>query len=96
MNGPGYGLKVVLLYGRLPPRNLLMLVSHAGVGVVSMKDAPLALPTFAIAQFKRFFDCGRAVGCMLPVASGRFLHLLVLYGYLGADTDAEHLALTEQ
>ena len=28
--------------------------------------------------------------------SGRFLHLVVLYGYQGADSDAEHLALTEQ
>ena len=33
---------------------------------------------------------------MLPFASGRFLHLVVLYGYQGADSDAEQLALTEQ
>ena len=33
---------------------------------------------------------------MLLVASGRFLHLVVLYGYQGADNDAEQLALTEQ
>ena len=71
-------------------------VGHAGDGVISMKGAPLSLPTFATAQFKRFFDCGRAVRCMLPVASGRFLHLVVLYGYQGADTDAEQLTLTEQ
>ena len=37
---------------------------NAGVGVISMKGAPLALPTFATAQFKRFFDYGRAVRCM--------------------------------
>ena len=55
-------------------------VGHAGVRVVSMKDAPLSLPTFATAQFKRFSDCGRAVWCMLPVASSRFLHLVVLCG----------------
>ena len=30
-------------------------VGHAGVGVVSMKGAPLSLPTFATAQFTRFF-----------------------------------------
>ena len=54
------------------------------------------MPTFATAQFKRFFDGGRAVRCMLPVASGWFLHLVVLYGYQGADTDVEQLALTEQ
>ena len=33
---------------------------------------------------------------MLPVASGRFLHLVVLYGYQGADGDAERLSLTDQ
>ena len=43
-----------------------------------------------------FFDCGRAVRCMLPLGFGRFLHLVVLYGYQGADADAEQLALTEQ
>ena len=61
-----------------------------------MRGAPLALLTFATAQFKFYFDCGRAVRCMLPLASGRFLHLFVLYGYQGADTDAEQLALTDQ
>ena len=61
-----------------------------------MRGAPLALPTFATAQFKSFFDCGRAVRCMLPLASGRFLHLFVLYGYQGADTDGEQLSLTDQ
>ena len=33
---------------------------------------------------------------MLPLGGGRFMHLVVLYGYQGADTDAEQLALTEQ
>ena len=71
-------------------------VGNAGVGVISMRGAPVALPTFATAQFKRFFDCGRAVGCMLPLGLGRFMHLVVLYGCQGVDTDAELLALTEQ
>ena len=71
-------------------------VGNAGVGVLSMKGAALALPTFATAQFKRFFDCGRAVRCLLPLGSGRFMHLVVLYGYQGADADPEQLALTEQ
>ena len=30
-------------------------VGNAGVGVISMKGAPLALPTFATAQFRSFF-----------------------------------------
>ena len=71
-------------------------VGNAGVGVVSLRGAPLALPTFVTTQFKSFFDCGRAVRCMLPLASGRFLHFCVLYGYQGADTDPEQLALTDQ
>ena len=61
-----------------------------------MRGAPLALPSLATAQFKSFFDCGRALRCLLPIASGRFLHLFVLYGYRGADTDSEQLALTNQ
>ena len=54
------------------------------------------MPTFATAQFKMFFDCGRAVRCLLPLGAGRFMHLVVLYGYQGADSDPEQLALTEQ
>ena len=61
-----------------------------------MRGAPVVLPTFATAHFQRFFDCGRAVRCLLPVGAGRFMHLVVLYAYQGADTDAEQLALTEQ
>ena len=44
--------------------------------VSELRGAPLSLPASATAQFRRFFDCGRALRCMLPVASGRFLHLL--------------------
>ena len=40
-------------------------VGSAGVGVISLRGASLSLPTFATAQFKRFFDCGRAVRCMV-------------------------------
>ena len=57
-------------------------VGNSGVGVVSLKGASLSLPTFATAQFQRFFfDCGGAVRCLLPLGSGRFLNLVVLYGY---------------
>ena len=70
-------------------------VGNAGVGVVSLRGAPSSLPTFATAQFKRFFDCGRAVRCMLPLGSGRFMHLVVLYGYQGADANPEQFALTD-
>ena len=33
---------------------------------------------------------------MVPLGSGRFMHLVVLYGFQGADSDAEQLSLTEQ
>ena len=71
-------------------------VGHGGVGVISLRGAPLSLPSSVTAQFKRFFYCGRALRCLLPVASGRFLHLVVLYGYQGADGDVERLSLTDQ
>ena len=71
-------------------------VGNAGVGVVGMRGAPVSLPSFATAQFKRFFDCGRVVRCLLPLGAGRFMHLVVLCGYQGADADLEQLALTEQ
>ena len=61
-----------------------------------MRGAPLALPACATAQFKAFFDLGRVVRCTLPLGYGRFMHLVVLYGYQGAATDPEQLALTDQ
>ena len=33
---------------------------------------------------------------MLPLGAGRFMHLVFLYGYQGADSDPEQLALTDQ
>ena len=69
-------------------------VGGAGVRVVSVRGAPVALPTFATAPFRRFFEWS----CypVLLLGSGRFMHLVVLCGYQGADSDAEQLALTEQ
>ena len=62
-----------------------------------MRGALVALPTFATAaQFKRFFDCGRAIRCMLLLGAGRFVHVVVLYGYQDADTDVEQPALTKE
>ena len=68
-------------------------VGHVWVGVVSFRGAPLSLPSIAAAQFQRLFDCGRAVRCVLPLGGGRVMHLVVLYGYQGADRDRERLAL---
>ena len=53
-------------------------VGNAGVGVVSLRGAPISLPTFATAHFRRFFDSGRALRCLIPLGSGRFMHLVLL------------------
>ena len=57
---------------------------------------PLLFLLWLLLSLSLFFDCGRAIRCLLPIASGRFLHLFVLYGYQGADTDSEQLSLTNQ
>ena len=79
-----------------PASQELSVVGNAGVGVVSLKGAPLALPTFATPGFERFFGLGRAVRCLVPLGCRRFMHLVVLYGYFGADSCAEKLQLTNQ
>ena len=84
------------LFGHLLLRIPPILVTLDGVGVVRVRGAPVSLPTFATAQFKRVFDCGGVVRCVLPVGAGRFMHMVVLYGYQGADAEAEQLALTDK
>ena len=71
-------------------------VGHAGVGVVSLRGAPISLPTFATVGFSEFFHLGRALRCHLPVSEGRVIHLVVVYGFQGASTDPEKLMLTEK
>ena len=70
-------------------------VGHAGVGVVSLKVASISMPSFATSAFREFFELGRLVLCVLPLGNGRVMHLVV-YGYHGADEDAEKLGLTDQ
>ena len=53
-------------------------VGHAGVGLVNVNSAPVALPCLATAQSQSFFDCDRAVRCLLPLGEKRFMHLVVI------------------
>ena len=69
---------------------------HAVVGVVSLRGAPLTLPSFCTPGFLEFFHMGRALRVILPLASGRIAHLFVLYGYQGASEDPNKLALTNK
>ena len=57
-------------------------VGRAGFGVVSLRGAPVSMPSFATAAFRRFFDLGRLVRCVLPLGNGRAMHLVVVYGAL--------------
>ena len=52
----------------------------------------LLLPLF----FLKFVQLGRVLRCHLPVAGGRVVHLVVVYGFQGASTDPEKLRLTEK
>ena len=71
-------------------------VGHAGVGVVSLKGAPISMPSFATSAFRELFELGRLVRCVLPLGNGRVMHLVVVYGYQGADDDSEKLGLMNQ
>ena len=69
-------------------------VGHAAwLGVVSLKVAPLALPSLATATLRRFFDLGRLARFVLPIGQGKVMHLVAVNGYQGADGDAEKLGL---
>ena len=69
---------------------------HAGVGVVSLGGAPLALPSFVTPEFREFFRLGRVLRTTLPTGKGGVVHLFVVYGYQGAEEDAEKLRLTDK
>ena len=69
---------------------------HAGVGVVSLGGALLSLPSFVTPQFQEFFRLGRVLRTTLPTAQGGVVHLFVVYGYQGAEEDAQKLQLTDQ
>ena len=63
---------------------------------MSLRRAPVALPSFATTAFQRYFDLGRLVRSVLPLGSGRLMHLVFAYGFQGADEDAEKLRLSDQ
>ena len=69
---------------------------HAGVGVVSLGGAPLALPSFVTSEFQEFFKLGRVLRTTLPTGKEGVVHLFVVYGYQGAEEDAEKLRLTDR
>ena len=69
---------------------------HAGVGVVSLGGATLSLPSFVTPQCKEFFRLGRVLRNTLPTCEGGVVHPFVVYGYQGAEEDADQLQLTDK
>ena len=69
---------------------------HAGVGVVGLASAPLALPSFVTPQFQEFFRLGRVLRTTLPTGKGGVVHLFVVYGYQGVEENADQLLLTDK
>ena len=94
------GVKSKLSSAWAPPSQESSHVGNGGVGAVSLKGAPLTLPTVATAQFARFFDQGFgsmfiAAWCGVEVHAfgGGKLGCRVLIVML---CTLEQLALTEQ
>ena len=56
----------------------------------------MAMPTYATAASRYFFNLGRLVRSVLPLGDGRLMHLVVVYGFQGATDDAEKLGLTDE
>ena len=71
---------------------LVMLVWVLSVFVVLLWLCPRLLPWGLVSSLAWV---GR-LGVCFPWVWGRFMHLVVLYGYHGADSDAECLSLTDQ
>ena len=69
---------------------------HAWVGVVSLGGALLSLPSFVTLQFQEFFRLGRVLRTTLALGKGGVVHLFVVYGYQGAEEDAEMLQLSDR
>ena len=69
---------------------------HAGVAVVSLGGAPLALPSIVTPEFREFFRLGRVLRTTPPTGKGGVVHLFVVYGYQGAEEDADKLRLTDK
>ena len=55
-----------------------------------------SLPTLFNLSFKEFFRIGRAMRVVLPLGHGGIVHLFVIYGYQGAESDPEKLQLSDR
>ena len=56
----------------------------------------MTLPSFTTRHFQKFFRLGRVLRTTLPTSRGGVVHLFVVYGYQGAEEDADQLQLTDK
>ena len=56
----------------------------------------LSLPSFVTPQFQEFFKLGRVLRTTLPTSQKRSGSFFFVYGYQGAEKDAEKLRLTDR
>ena len=61
-----------------------------------MGGAPLALPPLVTSEFQEFCKLRRVLRTTLPTGKRGVVHLFVVYGYQGAEEDAEKLRLTDR
>ena len=52
--------------------------------MVSLRGAPISLPSIAAVGFSEFFQLGRVLRCHLLVSGCHVVHLVVVYGFKGA------------
>ena len=71
-------------------------VGHAGVGLVSLRSAPLFHAVHSTHDFRVWVRLGRVLRSVIPVGKGRVVHVVVVYGFQGADGDPEKLTRTDQ
>ena len=82
-------MHLVVLYGYqgadADPEQLALIeqLFDAALGelVVVARGHPCLIVGDATALFQRFFDCGRAFRCLLPLGGGRFMHLWCFMGF---------------
>ena len=56
----------------------------------------MSLPSFVTPQFQEFFRLGMVLRTTLPTGEGGVVHLFVVYGYQGAEEDADQLQLIDK
>ena len=72
-----------------------LLVAMQGLASSVFMALHFSLPTLFDPSFKEFFRIGRAMRVVLPLGNGGVVHLFVIYGYQGAESDPEKLQLSE-